>query len=131
MHVRDWRYFLERGQGKEIEIAQLSDQMTAHLGASSKNVILAHEYAVKAAIRHRMPAEQFPMIFETVDHGIALADRELHITFLYHDKVEWDRWFQVVVKRSFETKRIYISTFYKTKPTEVARKLKLHPIIRQ
>lgn len=131
MHPRDWKKFLQVGQDREIEIAQLSQGLADHLEASSRNVILHHSYALKAFEKHNTPADQFPMIFETVDRGIPIADRPLHITFFYYDKTEWDSWFQVSVKRAEENRRIYLCTFYKQKDIEVQRKLRKYPTIRQ
>jgi hypothetical protein len=130
MHPKDWKKFLEKGHGKEIAIAQLSQEMAGHLEASSRDVIVHHDYVLKAIEKHGMVVEQFPMIFETVDFGKALADKPKHITFLHYDKTEWNSWFQVTVKRATETRKIYVCTFYKQKEKEVRRKLKKYPLLR-
>ena len=128
MYPRDWKLFLETGAGKEIAIAQLSRKMTAHLGASSEKVYLHHDYAVKAVVKHRLGPEHFPLIFDTVEYGRALADRDAHITFLHDSALGW---FQVTVKRAMESRRIYVATFYKTNVVEVARKTKRYPLLRE
>ena len=127
MYPRDWRLFLEQGQGKEIAIAQLSAAMTAHLGALSNKVFLHHDYAMKAVVKHNLGPDHFPLIFDAVDNGRALADREAHITFLHHTSLGW---FQVTVKRATESKRIYVATFYKTNLVEVTRKTRRHVVLR-
>jgi hypothetical protein len=122
MNRRDWVGFLKQGAGKEIAIAQLPAAMMNHLGATSNFVYLHHDYALKAVTKHGVDPEHFSLIFDTIDYGRAIADRDLHITFL------WDTfplgWFQVTVKRAFESRRVYISTFYKTNKREALRKLR-------
>jgi len=127
MYPRDWKLFLEAGHGKEIAIAQLSRAMTIHLGASSERVYLHHDYARKAVEKHRLGPEHFPLIFDTVEYGRALADREAHITFLHETALGW---FQVTVKRAMESRRIYVATFYRTSAAEVVRKTKRYPLLR-
>lgn len=129
MHVRDWELFLRQGDA-EIGIAQLSQQMTDHLEAASRTVFLAREYAQKAVIDHQLLPDHFPMIFETVDYGAAVADRDRHITFLYFDETVWNRWFQVSIKRSGETRRIYVVTFHKTEWPKVKSKLRRFEVLR-
>src|SRR5579864_2299456 len=112
MNLRDWRYFLSGKRKEPLAIAQLSKEMADHLGASSRNVYLGYECARKAVDKHGLLAIHFPVIFEVVDFGAAIADRERHITFLHFDEVvTTGRWFQVSVKRGFEDRRIFVTTF--------------------
>jgi hypothetical protein len=123
--------FLEEGRDREIEIAQISQALANHLGASTRKLILHHAYALKAFEKHRTPPEQFPMIFETVDRGVPIADRPRHITFLHCDEFEWNSWFQVTIKMAGDNRRLYLCTFYKQKGAEVRRKLKKYPVIKK
>ena len=93
--------------------------MADHLQATSRKVYLRHDYARKAAEKHGVTAAQFPAIFDTIERGSAYADKLLHITF-YHivDGVLW----QVTIKRAFDTRRLYIATFYQQNQKDVARK---------
>ncbi|MCW5758773.1 MAG: hypothetical protein KIS90_03270 [Phenylobacterium sp.] len=124
MYLRDWLMFLEQGRGKEIAVAQLSRAITRHLVAANHFVYLHHDYAVKAVAKHGIEPGQFNLIFDTIERGIPLADRALHITFLWQSSVGW---FQVTVKRAFHSRRVYICTFYKTNQNEAARKLRKYP----
>ena len=130
MYPRDWHRFIAEGAGNEIAIAQLSLEMTAHLGASSTHVYYHHDYILKAIQKHGMEIQHFPLVFDTVERGKALADRDAHITFLHFDE-SFNRWFQVTVKRAFESRRIYVQTFYKTNVREVTRKVKKFTILRE
>jgi len=126
MHVRDWKRFLEGRYEKEIAIAQLSQEMADYLGASSRNVHLHQDYVHKAIRKHGFGPEHFPLIFEVVDYGLALAEshRPLHLTFLHYAEGpdgEAD-WYQVSVKRGFEDRRIFLVTFHRSNRSEVARK---------
>jgi hypothetical protein len=129
MNVRDWHGFLQQGAGKEIAIAQLSLTMTNHLGALSDRVYLHHDYATKAVEKHKIWVGDLSLIFEAIDYGTAIADRPLHITFLWDSRQKG--WFQVTVKRAFESRRVYICTFYKTSLKEVNRKVKRYPVLRK
>jgi hypothetical protein len=117
--------FLERGAGREIPVAQLPKGIVRHLAAANHFVYLHHEYAVKAVAKHGIRPEQFNLIFDTIERGTPLADRPLHITFLL--QVGGTSWFQVTVKRAFQTRRVYICTFYKTNSKEARRKLGKYP----
>jgi len=128
MHVRDWKYFLEHGSRKPIGIAQVSAEMASLLGASSNVVYLHHDYARKSVQKHRLSADHFPMIFETVDYGTAITDRDGRITFLHYAD---GHWFQVTVKCAPKDGHIYVVTFYKQRSNEVARKKRHHTILRE
>ena len=131
MHPRDWRWFLDHGAGRAVCVAQLSRDLADGLGAADTRVYLEHSYARKAVEKHDLSAVHFPMIFETVDYGTAIADRVRHLTFLHYDRNEWEGWFQVTVKSTPADQRIWIATFYKTNAREVSRKLKRHRVVRK
>ena len=124
MKLRDWLGFLEQGAGKEIAIAQLPKAIMRHLGAKSDHVFLHHDYAVKAVERHKTWPAHFSYIFDAIEFGTPLADRPLHVTFLW---LSPDGWFQVTVKRAFESRRVYVATFYKTNAREARRKMRKYP----
>ena len=130
MYTHDWERYLKEGGAAEIGVAQLSPELTAHLGASSRTVYLGHEYAVKSATKHRVPPEHFPVIFDTVEFGTALADRPAQITFIHRDQLYAGRWFQVSVKCCFEQRHIFIKTFHRLRDRDMERLLRSHPVIR-
>ena len=132
MHIRDWRLFLAGQYEKEIAIAQLSDELTAYLGASSPFVHLQQQYAIKAVRKHSLGPEHMHLIFETVDYGLALAepDRPRHLTFLFFDADTFGNWFQVSLKRGQEDRRVFVTTFHRSCDTEVSRKLRKHEVVR-
>lgn len=129
MNLRDWLGFLEQGEGKEIPIAQLSKAITSHLGAKSTFVYFHHAYAVKAVEKHNIAPIEFSLIFDTIEFGVPLADRLLHVTFVW--KAPTEEWFQVTVKRAFESRRVYVSTFYKLRERDARSKLRRYPAFRQ
>ncbi|BEV09619.1 hypothetical protein ATDW_01150 [Asticcacaulis sp. DW145] len=130
MHPRDWKKFFDQGYDREIRPVQVPLPIVNYLGASSRNLIVHHSYVFKALNKHDIPFEQFPMIFETVDHGTAIKDKPRHVTFFHFDKTEWNRWFQVTIKVAGENRDLYLCTFYKTKETEVRRRMKNAEIIK-
>lgn len=128
MLLRDWLGFLEQGAGKEIAIAQTSKAVTRHLGATSDRVFLHHAYAVKAVQKHKIWPAQFSLIFDTIEFGTPLADRALHVTFIWNSRI--DGWFQVTVKRAFETRRVYVCTFYKLRERDALKRISRYPVVR-
>ena len=130
MHVRDWKLFLDGQWDKEIAIAQLSQELTDHLGAISRNVYLHQSYARKAVTKHGLSVEHLPLIFDVVDYGMALDDRPGHVTFLHLDETTWHEWFQVSVKCGVGDRRIFLVTFHRSNAAEVARKKRRHKTIR-
>lgn len=131
MTPRDWRLFLESGQEKPIKIAQVHDDLAAYLGAVSNIVHLAHAYAIKAVEKHGLDISYFDLIFETVDFGTAVHDRPNHLTFYYEDRLDGRGWHQVTVKCAPGDKKLYLSTFYKQRSKEVARRIKRGKVVRK
>jgi hypothetical protein len=122
MYERDWREFLLKGHGREPAIAQVSPQIVAHLGAASHFVHLHHAYALKATIKHAMHPRELALIWDTIERGVAIADRPGHVTF--YMRHAGGQWLQVTVKCAADTRRMYVSTFYKLRGKDAERKLK-------
>jgi len=127
MYPRDWKLFLEKGSGREMAIAQVTSEIVSHLNAISEKVYIHHDYARKAIDRHGLKVSDFMFIFDIIEDGRALADRERHVTFMH---LTPRGWFQVSVKRAEASGRLYIATFYKTNLLEVRRKTKKYQVLR-
>lgn len=121
MLERDWRLFLLKGAGKEPAIAQVAQDIADHLGAASRSVHLHHEYALKATVKHGVRPADLSLIWDTIDRGVAIADRPLHVTFYMR---EGSGYWQVTIKRAFETRRLYVATFYRLRASDAERKLR-------
>ncbi len=130
MHPRDWKRFLEIGEGKEIAIAQLSLEMTQFLGAKSEKVYLHHTYAVKSAQKHGLTPERFPLIFDVIERGAAISDYPSHVTFFHFDP-ESQRWYQATVKCPQDSKRVYIVTFHRVNARKVTNRMARYPTLRK
>ena len=130
MYEKDWRQFLAGGAGNEIAIAQVSQAIVAHLGSESEKVYLHHAYARKSVDKHQLTPASFPLIFDTVERGTAIADRVAHVTF-FHKDPDSGKWFQVTIKRSRENDRLYLATFHRVKEREVRRRLRKHSPLEQ
>ena len=94
MYPHDWRSFLEHGTGRDLWIAQVDSQLAEKVGAASSRVYLGHACAVKEIEKHDLTPDHFPMIFETLDYGTIIADRDRHLTFLHFDQFEWEGGFR-------------------------------------
>lgn len=128
MHPRDWRMFLEIGAGREIACAQLlSDEVLLHLEPASDMLFIGHDAAIKAVTKHRLEPDHFPIIFDTVERGMALADRERHVTFLHESEFGW---FQVTIKCALASRRLYVATFYQTRERDVRSKRRRFRLLR-
>ena len=128
MYPRDWQKFLEIGAGKDIACAQLlSDEVLEHLDPLSDKLFIGHDTALKAVSKHRLGPEHFPLIFDTVERGMALADRDRHVTFLHETDLGW---FQVTVKCALASRRLYVATFYQTRERDVQSKRRRFRLLR-
>lgn len=123
MDVSDWDRFVKRGQRENRYVAHLPAYLNGWLKASSHEIHIAHEYAVKAIIKHGLSIEHLPMVTETIKHGEAIYDRERHMTFLYLSP-SFDRWFQVTIKCCSEKRRLFVVTFHGMSPGDITRKRK-------
>jgi hypothetical protein len=123
VYPRDWQLFLKDGAGKEIAIAQLPAHLVSYIGASSEKVYLHHSYAKKAAEKHQLAPEHFPIIFDAVERGLVVEDRERHLTFFHLDP-ESKRWFQITIKKAADTARVYLCTFHRVTQRKVDNRLK-------
>lgn len=131
MNVRDWTAFLEKGQGRTIKIAQLSDELTVAVGAVSNVVRLEHSYVVKFAEKHRLLPAHFPMLDETIDRGAVLQDGAQHLVFFHFDQYVWNRWFRATVKRCNEKRLFWVHTFHKCELSQVKAKKRKLPMLRE
>lgn len=102
--------------------------MVAHLGAASDKVYYHHDYVLKAVKQHGVTFSDFSLLFDVVEFGRALADRERHILFMHQTARGW---FQAAIKRAEASRRLYVATFYKTNIIEVNRKTKRYPLLRK
>lgn len=128
MHPRDWQQFLKIGAGREIACAQLlSDEVLTHLEPASDKLFIGHDAALKAVTKHHLAAEHFPLIFDTVERGMALADKDRHVTFLHETELGW---FQVTVKCALASRRLYVATFYRTRERDVRSKRRRFLLLR-
>jgi hypothetical protein len=133
MTPKDWLRFIETAHGREIAIAQVSEAIRIHLEASSEEassekVFIHHDYVLKAVEKHSIPPTDFDHLFDTIEFGIVLQDRDRHLVFLYQSR---QGWFHVALKRAESSRRIYVSTFHRTTEAKVIAKLRRHPIIRK
>lgn len=93
-------------------IAQVAPHCVAYLGAISDKLYLDPLYARKAAEKHGLSPAHFNVIWAAVENGIAIADRERHVSFYLFDEAA-RRWFQVSIKCASDTKKLYLATFHR------------------
>ena len=128
MYPRDWQQFLDRGHGKEIVVAHISETLVRHLAAASNRVHYRHDYVMKAFREHSTRYEDFGYLFDVLEYGCAFADRPNHLLFMH----ETDRgWFQAAIKCAQDNRKIYVATFYKTNAKEVIRKTRKYTPLRK
>ena len=103
MYPRDWKLFLEQGADKEIAVAQVDDSVVNHLQATSEKVFIRHDYAQKAITQHDLRISDLVSIFDVVEYGRVLADKERHVTFMHLTNRGW---FQLSVKCAQLSRRL-------------------------
>ncbi len=126
MYERDWKQFLEKGAGAEIAIAQIPHAHVKYLGANSEKLYLHHTYAMKAAEKHGLSHSDFALIFEAVEYGEAISDRPKHITYFFQSE---RRWYQVTIKCSGDTRKLYLATFHRIKERKVTNRKRNYPLV--
>ena len=99
MNVRDWTAFIDKGHGRTIRLAQLSDDLARAVGAVSNVVHLEHSYAVKCLDKKHVLPVHFPMLDETIDQGAVVRDGDQYLVFLYFDEFVFGRWFRATAAR--------------------------------
>ncbi len=128
MLERDWLGFLAQGAGKEIAIAHVPNGCVEFLGAASNKLYLHHDYALKAARKHGLTGENFNMIWDAMEQGVAISDRPRHISFFMRDE-GIDRMIQVTIKCAADTKLLYLATFHRLNVRKVNNRLRKYPRI--
>ena len=121
-----WDSFLRDGAGTERVVGNLSAYLNGILMASSRQVRIGQEYAVKAVEKHRLDVAHFEFLPSAIREGEALRDRERHLTFLHYE-ASISRWFQVTVKCCNEKRHLYVVTFHGLGIDDVRRKRARHP----
>jgi hypothetical protein len=91
------------------------------MNASSREIRIGHDYALKAIEKHGLEAQHLPLMAEAVRDGEAYFDRERHITFLYFAGSA-GRWFQLTVKCCTERRKLFVVTFHGLGTDDVKRK---------
>lgn len=128
MYPRDWQRFLDEGEGNEIAIAQVPAHIQQFFSSPSEKVFLHHSYAKKAADKHHLSLERFPLIFDAIEFGTALSDRPHHVSFFYLWPEE-DRLYQVTIKKALDTGRLYLCTFHRVQQRKLTNRLKTAKVI--
>lgn len=123
MDVETWTKFYLRGQRTLRSVGSIPAYLNGFLEASSREVMIAHEYAVKAVEKHGLAIDHLPLIEAIIAEGEVYFDRERHLTFLYWSG-ELERWFQVTIKCCNEKRELYVVTFHGLGADDVTRKRK-------
>jgi len=128
MDVTDWQRFLQSGQRSERLVGRLPAYLNGFLMASSRDVRMGHEYAVKAIEKHGLEVAHLPIIGLALKDGEVLHDRVRHLTFLYWSP-DFSRWFQVTIKCCTERRRLFVTTFHGLGADDVKRKRKRYQTV--
>lgn len=121
MQCGEWDRFLKSGQRAEKFVGLISAYLDGYLKASSREVRIAHAYALKAVEKHGLESRHLAFIGDIISSGEAYLDRERHITFLHLVESE-ARWFQVTIKCCSEQRRLFVTTFHAMGADDITRK---------
>lgn len=130
MPWREWIPYLQGLEPPVRRVGRLTEELRHALRASNSSVYISHDYAVKAIAKHRLQPDHFPMIELAILYGRVIHDREPDLTFFYYDTAVFGTWFKVAVKRTPCGSEVYVKTFHKITPQEVARICRKHVILR-
>src|SRR6185437_394728 len=98
MTDEDWVRFLHFGEPQIVSVARLSHDLCRRIDSSSTLVRMRHDYALKAAHKHRLRAIHFPMLPIVINMGRVICDKPRHLTFYMYENVIFGGWLAATIK---------------------------------
>ncbi len=118
----DWRLYLASDQPGYFEICALDPELAAHLSASTMAVFIDRPYANKILKKHNFLVEQLSSMKMTIERGVAIADKDRHVTFFYKNSAK--QYFKASIKVTRNLDEIFLCTFHKIRAEEFQRKMR-------
>jgi hypothetical protein len=127
----EWRTLVSRDEPGFIRVCLLDSELVAHLQAKTETVRIYRSAIDKILGKHRFSHEDLSIIKPSIERGIAICDREMHITFFYkHSSCQY---FQTSIKITKKLDEVIVCTCHKIRFKDFERKmrqLKDKPLLR-
>ena len=127
----EWRALVSRDEPSFIRVCLLDSELVAHLQAKTETVRIYRSCIDKITGKHRISYEEISIIKTSIERGIAICDKKMHITFFY--KHSSRQYFKTSIKVTTSLDEVVVCTFHKVRTEEFERKmrrLKDKPLLR-
>lgn len=122
MLKEQWLADRTNDQPRYFEVCTLAPELVAHLGATTATVFISRAYLDKILKKHNISLGDLPIIKMAIDRGIAISDKDKHLTFFYESASK--QHFKATIKATGNLDEIFLCTFHKIRLEEVERKLR-------
>jgi len=122
---------LSRDEPGFVSLCLLDSELVAHLQAETATVHIYRSCIDKVLEKHRISHEEISIIKTSIERGLAICDKEMHITFFY--KHSSHQYFKTSIKVTTSLDEVVVCTFHKIRIEEFKRKmrrLKDKPLLR-
>lgn len=130
MTEEEWHLFLYSGKPVVVTVGNLHVDLCREIGCGSPIIRMHHAYALKCSQKHALDPYQLLMLPIVIELGRCICDRQRNLTFFHFDDVVFGSWFHASLKTNTACTELWVTTFHKTSPSEVARKCKKAPLVR-
>jgi hypothetical protein len=131
MTEEEWFNFVASGEPEVVSVARLPPDLCRAIGSYTSLIRMRHDYALKAAQKHRLRAAHFPMLPIIIDLGRVICDRQSHLSFYFYENVVFGGWLAATIKASRQGTELWVATFHVASPAEAKRMVKKYGTIRE
>lgn len=110
-------------------IAYVPGKLTAQLGASTSDLRISREYALKLRHKHRFQYHHFELIQDAINHGAVVLERG-NLVFVYTVGTPYYATFALAVKREQGGNELWLKTFHRIDPAKRKRLLRENRLLR-
>jgi hypothetical protein len=112
MTEEEWFTFVASGIPEIVSVARLPPDLCRKIGSHTSLIRMRHEYALRAAQKHRLRAAHFPMLPIVIDLGRVICDRPGHLTFYFYENVVFGGWLAATIKTIRTGTELWVATFH-------------------
>lgn len=131
MSVEAWLEFLSRSSPKLHRAGRVPNDLAEILNATTTIVHIGRPYVNKLLTKHGLEPDHLPLMDIAFHCGYVYCDRDRHLTFIYQDEAFSGKTYKIAIKANADGSEMLVCSFFKVRPTEASRLLKLNDLIRQ
>jgi hypothetical protein len=111
-------------------VCRVDRHIADYLDCNTTLVHIRRDYAHEILRPHRFNYRQLPLLGVTIEFGWAFADKRLHMTFLYEDRVVTGRVLKATIKTNGKGTELLVCTFHRVEGAVLRSRLKRDKLIR-